>query len=82
MTAKHLIEGAMQHTKVRNHNQFAVLTELESATVSRMATGQYSGMRLETFDQIQRTTGVPADTLLAWYRLPEGERLGRIGAPA
>lgn len=78
MTMKHLLDGAMQHTKARNHRQFAILVGLDGSAVTRMARGQYRGMRIETLDAIQRATGASADTLLAWYRLPEGAALGRI----
>lgn len=78
MTVKHLLEGAMQHTRSRNHHQLTVLTGLNTAAVSRMAAGKNIGMTIRTLDRIQRTTGVPIDTLFAWYRLPDGATLGRI----
>lgn len=82
MTVQHLLDGAMQHTKARCHYHFTILTGLNPGAVTRMATGKYKGMRIETLDQIQRTTGVPIDTLFAWYRMPEGAVLGRIQAVA
>lgn len=78
MTIKHLLEGAMQYAKAPNCNQFALLTKLEPATVSRMSRNKQTSMRIETLDQIQRTTGAPIEMLLAWYRMPEGARLGRV----
>lgn len=82
MTAKHMLDGAMQWTKSRDHSQFARLTGLDNSTLSRLYKGRCQGMRIETLDLIQRTTGIPIETLWAWYRLPEGETLGRIAAPA
>jgi hypothetical protein len=78
MTTKHLLEGAMQYAKARNHYHFALLTELDRATVTRMAQGRYSGMRIETLDRIQRASGAPVEMLFKWYRMPEDAVLGRV----
>lgn len=79
MTVKHLIDGAMQHTKARNHHHLSKLTGLDTAAISRIVAGTNIGMTVRSLDRIQRTTGVPIDTLFTWYRMPEGETLGRIG---
>ena len=78
MTVKHILEGVMQHTKARNHNHLSKMTGLDTAAISRIVAGESVGMTIRSLDRIQRTTGVPIDTLFAWYRLPEGEALGRI----
>lgn len=81
MTTKHILDGVMQWTGSRTHLACASMLELDPATVCRMAQGRYAGMRIETLDRIQRKTGVPIDTLMDWYRLPDGAELGRVRAP-
>jgi DNA-binding Xre family transcriptional regulator len=78
MTMKHILDGAMQHTKARNHRQLSILMGIDNATLSRISKGDATGMRIGTLDLIQQKTGISADTLLAWYRLPEGASLGRV----
>jgi DNA-binding Xre family transcriptional regulator len=78
MTAKHLLDGVMQHTKARNYRHASILLGLDPATIFRLSKGKTSGMRIETLDHIQRKTEIPVETLFAWYRLPDGAQLGRI----
>lgn len=80
MSGRHLVEGLMQATRSRTHEQMSVKLAWERAEISRLVNGKSSGggMRLVTLDTIQRRSGVPIQTLLDWYRLPEGAVLGRV----
>jgi hypothetical protein len=85
MTARHILEGVMQWTKSRSHHQCAVLLDIDPAVIARLNSGKQTGLTIATLDRIQRRTEVPIDTLLAWYRLPDGAVLGRVtreSAPA
>jgi DNA-binding Xre family transcriptional regulator len=80
MTSKHLLEGVMQSTRARSHHHCSKLLGLDVATISRLSAGKVVGMHIRTLDQIQQITGIPIETLFAWYRLPDGAHLGRIAA--
>jgi hypothetical protein len=78
MTAKHLVDGVMQWTSSRTYNSCASLLGIESATVYRMSNGDQRSLNMATVDLIQQRSGVPIETLFAWYRLPKDAVLGRI----
>lgn len=78
MTAKHLLQGVMQHTKARNYQHCSKLLGLDQATLFRLNNGESSGMRIQTLDWIQRKTDIPIETLWAWYKLEDDAVLGRI----
>jgi transcriptional regulator with XRE-family HTH domain len=78
MTTRHLLEGLMQKTGARNHSHCAVILGLTPCMISRLNSGDRAGLRMYTLDIIQQKTGVPFDTLFAWYRLPPGAVLGRV----
>ncbi|HEX9173864.1 MAG TPA: hypothetical protein VF861_14520 [Telluria sp.] len=73
MTVKHMIEGIMHATKARNQRHCAIKLAMTEANISRILSGKFTGhgMLLASFDIIQQKSGIPADTLLGWYRQPE-----------
>ncbi len=81
MTMKHLLDGLAQTLGTPNDNRLAQHLGLSNGVITRIRQGKATGMHLRFFDQMQRTSNVSADTLLAWYRLPTGAVLGRIGQP-
>jgi hypothetical protein len=68
MTAKHLVHNLMRATRSSTHQQCSVKLGLPIGILSRMASGKQKGCQILVFDRIQRRSGIPADTLLAWYR--------------
>lgn len=78
MTMKHMIDGLMQTTKSRSFTQLGELVGLEPASVVRLARGYSKGVGIEKISSINVVTGIPLDTLFAWYRLPDDAVLGRV----
>jgi DNA-binding Xre family transcriptional regulator len=78
MTAKHMLDAIVMHTRTSN---LTTALGLDPRTVSAMRNGEQTGMNIRTLDQIQRKTGLPFDTLMGWYRLPEGAVLDRLQKP-
>jgi transcriptional regulator with XRE-family HTH domain len=78
MTMKHVVDGLMQVTRCRSHSQLARLCDIEQATVSGIWCGKIHGISLRTFEKLQVGTGVSADCMLGWYRMPDEAELGRV----
>lgn len=82
MTTMHLLEGVMQWTGARTRYRCSILLGIGESTLCRIGKGEQRNLNMATVDHIQRKSGVPFDTLFAWYRLPEGVALGRIDKDA
>lgn len=75
---RHMLDGLMQATNTPNHKQLGILLGLDNATISRIHHGKLKDVRLHTLASIRERSGVPFDTLFAWFALPDGAVLGRI----
>ncbi len=78
MTMRHVIDGLMQKTRAKSHNNLAFKLMIDSPTISRLHKGQNLTVSMEKLERMQAGSQVSFDTIFEWYRLPEGAVLGRV----
>ena len=66
MTMKHLAEGVLQASGMRNDFRLAKLIDVAQMTISGWRTGKLHKCHIDVFDRINASTGIPYDRLFAW----------------
>jgi hypothetical protein len=74
--------GLMHSLRTRTHQQCEVRLGLPGGTFSHLYNQTRKGFTVALLDRIQGRSGVSFEQLMAWYRVPDDEPLGRINEQA